>query len=59
MNAGISSSDLVHLANRFRKQDTYYDKMGLFLRANVAAYEASCSFEQLQDAQTMITIIPR
>lgn len=33
MNAYISSSDLVHLASRLLKQDTYYDKMDLLLRA--------------------------
>ena len=46
MNAGISLFDLVHLAYRLMKQDTYYDKMDLFVRANVAAYEASGSFQK-------------
>ena len=55
MNAGTSSSDLIHLACRFLKQDTYYDKMDLFLRANVAAYEASDSFQKRQD--TLATIV--
>ncbi len=31
MNAGTCSSDLIHLAHRLLKQDTYYDKMELFL----------------------------
>ena len=33
MNASTSSSDLIHLANRLLMQDTYYEKMDLFLRA--------------------------
>lgn len=33
MKASIFSSDLVHLAYRLLKQDTYYDKMDLFLKA--------------------------
>ena len=49
MNASISSYDLVHLEYRFLKQATYYDKMDLFLRANVAIYEAGGSFQQRQD----------
>jgi hypothetical protein len=48
MNATISSYDLVHLAYRFLKQDTDYDKMDLFLRANVAVYEASDSIQKRQ-----------
>ena len=54
MNAGTSSSDLIHLAYRLLKQDIYYDKMDMFQRANVAAYEASDSFQQRQDALAMI-----
>lgn len=49
MNAGTYSSDLIHLAYRLLKQDTYYDKMDLFLCANVAAYEESATFQQRQD----------
>ena len=52
MNAGSSSSDLVQLAYRLLKQDAYYDKMDLFLRANVAAYKASDSLQERQDALT-------
>jgi len=40
-DSSIPSSDLVQLAYRPLKQDTDYDKMDLFLRANVAAYEPS------------------
>ena len=54
MNASISSYGLVHLAYRFLKQDTYYDKMDLFLRANGAAYEASDPFQKRQDALATI-----
>jgi hypothetical protein len=50
MNAGISSHDLVYQACRLLKQDTYYDKMDLFLSANVAAYE----FQKRQDALATI-----
>jgi hypothetical protein len=42
------------LANRLLKQDTYYDKMDLFLRANVVAYEASDSYQKRQDALATI-----
>jgi len=35
-DSSIPSSDLVQLAYRLPKQDTYYDKMDMFLRANVA-----------------------
>ena len=48
MNASRTSSDLVHLPYRLLKHDFYYDKMYLFLRANVAAYEASGSFHKRQ-----------
>jgi hypothetical protein len=54
MNAGISSSDLVHLVYRLLKQDTYYDKMDLLLHANGAAYEANNSFQKRQDALAAI-----
>lgn len=54
MNADTSSSDLVHLAYRLLKQDSYYDKMDLFLRANVAAYEACDTFQQRRDALAVI-----
>ncbi|MBW1737251.1 MAG: hypothetical protein JRJ69_06770 [Deltaproteobacteria bacterium] len=33
MNNDISSPDLIHLPYRLLMQDTYYDKMDLFLRA--------------------------
>ena len=50
MNANTSSSDLVHSPGcRLLKQDTCHDKMDLFMRANVAAYEASDSFQKRQD----------
>ena len=49
MNACVSSSDFVFQAYRLLKQDTYYAKMDLFLRADVAAYEASDSFQQWQE----------
>ena len=54
MNAGISSYDLVRQAYRLLKQDTYYDKMDLFLRVNVAAYKASDPFRKRQDALATI-----
>ena len=50
----MPSSDLVQLAYRLLNQDTYYDKLDLFLRANVAAYEASDTFQKRQDALAMI-----
>ncbi len=54
MNSSISSSDLVHLAYRLLKQDTYYGKMELFLRANGAANEASDPFHKRQDVLATI-----
>lgn len=54
MNAGTSSSDLIHLAYRLVKQDTYYDKMDLFLRANVTAYKVGDLF---RERQAMLTTI--
>ena len=54
MKSGIPSSDLVHLAYRLLKQDTYYDKMDMFLRANVAVYKESDAFQQRQDALATI-----
>ncbi len=54
MKAGIPSSDLVHLACSLLKQDTYYDKMDLFLRVNAAAYKASDPFQKRQDALATI-----
>jgi hypothetical protein len=47
MNAGISSSGLVRqAAYRLLKQDADYDKMNLFLHANIAAYKASDLFQK-------------
>ena len=54
MNTVTSSSDLVHLAYHLLKQDTCCDRMDLFLRANVAVYEASDTFLQRQDALATI-----
>jgi len=54
MNTNTPSSRLVHLAYRLLKRDTYYDKMDLFLRANVAAYEADNSFQKRQYTLAMI-----
>jgi hypothetical protein len=54
MNASISSYELVHLAYRLLKQDAYYDKMDLFLRANVVAFETNASFQERQDALATI-----
>lgn len=54
MKTGIFSSDLVPLAHRLLKQDTYYDNKDLFLRANVSVYEASASFQKWQDALATI-----
>ncbi len=54
MNADTSSSDFVRQAYRLLKQDSYYDKMDLFLRANVADCEASGLFQKRQD--TLATI---
>lgn len=56
MNAIISSYDLVHLVYRLLKQDSYYDKMGLFLCANIAAYETNDSFQKWQNTSTMIVV---
>jgi len=53
-NSSRSSSDLVHHAYRLLKQDTYYDKRDLFLRANVGGYEASDLFHKRQDALATI-----
>jgi hypothetical protein len=55
MNTNTPSSELVRTAYRLLKQDAYYDKMDMFLRANVAAYEAGDSFQQRQD--TLATIV--
>jgi len=41
MKAGISSSDLVHLAFRLLKQSSYYGKMDPFLRAEYRRFDAS------------------
>ncbi len=54
MKASVSSSDFVHLAYRLLEQDMCYDKVDLFLRANVAAYEASDLFQKMQDVSAMI-----
>jgi hypothetical protein len=43
----LKSSDLVFQAFRLLKQDVYYDKMDLFLRANLADYEAN-NFDERQ-----------
>ncbi len=43
MKAGISSSDLGFQAYRLLEQ---YNKMDLFLHANVATYEARASLQQ-------------
>ena len=55
MKAGMSSSDSVDLVYRLLKQDTDYDKLDLFLRANVAAYETNASFKKRQT--TLATIV--
>lgn len=55
MKADTSSSDLVHQAYSLLKQDTYYDKMDLFLRAVAAVYEASDPLQKRQD--TLGTIV--
>ena len=52
--SSVPSFNLVQLAYRLLKQDTDYDKMDLFLRVNIAAYEASDSFQQRQDALAAI-----
>lgn len=44
MNASRTPSDLIRQAYHLLKQDTYYDKMDLFLYSNVADYEASDLF---------------
>jgi hypothetical protein len=44
-----SSADMVSEAYRLLKRDAYFDKTDLFLRANIAAYEASGSFGTRQD----------
>ena len=48
MNASTSLSDLNHLVYLLLKQDTDYDKMDLFMGANVAVYEASDLFQKRQ-----------
>ncbi|MCK4236374.1 MAG: hypothetical protein KAX38_04595 [Candidatus Krumholzibacteria bacterium] len=55
MNANTPLSRLVHLAYRLLKQESYYDKMDLFLHANITDYEESDAFRQRQD--TLATII--
>jgi hypothetical protein len=51
MNNRISSRDMVKNAYRLLKQDAYYDKMDLFLRANISEYEANKNqFEKRQAA---------
>jgi len=54
MNDSTSSSELVHLAYRLLKQDTYYDKMDLFMRANVVAYEATGWFQKRKNTLAKI-----
>jgi hypothetical protein len=54
MNADTFSSDLVHLAYHLLKPNAYYDKMDLFLRANVTAYEVGDLF---RERQAMLTTI--
>lgn len=49
MNADTSSSELVLLVYHLLKKYFYYDKMDLFLRANVAAYKAPDAFQKQQD----------
>lgn len=41
--------DLVQLAYRLLKQDSYYKKMDLLLCVNIAAYEASDLYQKRQD----------
>lgn len=54
MNAGVPSFGWVHMAYSLLKQNAYYDKMDLFLRANVTAYEAIDLFQQWQDILSAI-----
>jgi len=49
MNVDTCSTDLVYLAYRLLKHDIYYHKMDLFLRSDVAAYEAGDSLQQRQE----------
>ena len=49
MNVDTCSADLGHLAYRLLKHDIYYHKMDLFLRADIAAYEAGDSLQQRQE----------
>lgn len=55
MNANTSSSKLDRTVYRRLKHDTCYDKMDLFVRANIAAYEASDLFQKRQD--TLATVV--
>lgn len=55
MNANTPSSKLGRTVYRRLKQDTCHDKMDLFLRANIAAYEASDLFQKWQD--TLATVV--
>ena len=54
MNADTLSFYFVRQTYHQLKRDFYYDKVDLFLRTNVAAYEGSGSFQKRQDAQTTI-----
>lgn len=55
MNADSSSRELVEYSYRLLKQYTYYDKVDMFLRANIATYETSENFSIRQD--TLIELV--
>ena len=57
MNAVTASSDLVHLAYHLIRRDSCYDKIDLFVCANVAVHEANGSFQKRQD--TLVAIIDK
>lgn len=54
INGCTTSSVMVHRAYLHLKQDIYYDKMDLFLRANIAEYEGGGKFSQRQKALTVV-----
>ena len=57
MNAQTSSHELVRRAYRLLKQDTYYDKMDLFRRANLAAYETDETNETFEQRQSRLASV--
>lgn len=54
IDSSTTSSEMVRHAFRLLKQDAYYDKMDLFLRANIAEYEAGGAFVSRLDTLALV-----